>query len=276
MRSRHAAMIALALAATIGSKAVAQDSKIPEFAKKLPEFRSAEPILKFNGKDLAGFYAFTKTHGYEDPQKVFTVVDGQIRASGEDFGGLATGGNFSDYHLVVEWRWGEKTWGKRAKAARDSGILLHCIGPDGASGGQWMESIECQLIEGGCGDFILVNGRTRPKMTNEARVDAAKQIYFEKGAPAVERDRGRINWWGRDPGWKDVLDTRDRLNIEKAPGEWNRTEVICDGGRIVVLMNGVLVNEGTNASPSEGKIQFQSEGAEIFFRKIEVRPLIKK
>ena len=112
-------------------------------------------------------------------------------------------------------------------------------------------------------------------MTNEARVDAAKQMYFEKGAPAVERDRGRINWWGRDPGWKDVLGTRDRLNIEKPPGEWNRTEVICDGGRIVVLMNGVLVNEGTNATPAEGKIQFQSEGAEIFFRKIEVRPLVR-
>jgi hypothetical protein len=44
----------------------------------------------------------------------------------------------------------------------------------------------------------------------------------------------------------------------------------------VVLMNDLVVNEGTAASPSEGKIQFQSEGAEIFFRKIEVRPLIKK
>jgi hypothetical protein len=46
-------------------------------------------------------------------------------------------------------------------------------------------------------------------------------------------------------------------------------------GRITVLLNGLLVNEGTAASPSEGKIQFQSEGAEIFFRKIDVRPLIR-
>ena len=39
-----------------------------------PTSRSGEPILKFNGKDLTGFYAYTKDHKYEDPKKVFTVV----------------------------------------------------------------------------------------------------------------------------------------------------------------------------------------------------------
>ena len=247
----------------------------PSFAKEVPASRSGEPILRFNGRDLAGFYAFTKSHGYEDPQGVFTVRDGLLRVSGEDYGGLATGGSFSDYHLVVEWKWGERTWGSRAKAARDSGILLHCTGPDGASGGMWMESIECQLIEGGCGDFILVNGRGRPSLTSEARTGPDGQPYFEKGAPALTKDRGRINWWGRDPAWRDTLGFRGRRDVERPAGEWNRTEVFCDGDRIVVLVNGLVVNEGTKASRPEGKIQFQSEGAEIFLRKIEVRPLIR-
>jgi hypothetical protein len=275
MRLQHAAALALAffpLARPVG----AQEAEIPAFAKARPQFRSGEPIFRFNGQDLAGFYVYTHGHGYEDPQKVFTVKDGQIRASGEDFGGFATGGNFSDYHLVVEWKWGEKTWAKRAKAARDSGILLHCIGLDGAVSGHWMESIECQLIEGGCGDLLLVGGRGKPPLTNETRIGPDKQPYFQKGGTAAVRDRGRINWWGRDPAWKDVLGTQDKLGVEKPTGEWNRTEVICDGDRIVVLMNDLVVNEGTAASPSEGKIQFQSEGAEIFFRKIEVRPLMKK
>jgi Domain of Unknown Function (DUF1080) len=275
MRPRLAPL-ALILVTTLALAAPVQDADVPSFAKEVPSIRSGEPILRFNGRDLAGFYAFTKSHGYEDPQRVFTVVDGLLRVSGEDYAGLATGGSFSNYHLVVEWKWGEKTWGNRVKAARDSGILVHCIGPDGAAGGQWMESIECQIIEGGTGDLLLVGGRGHPRLTCEARTGSDGQPYFEKGAPAVARDRGRINWWGRDPSWKDVIGFRGKRDVEKPTGEWNRTEVICDGGRITAIVNGLLVNEGTAASPTEGKIQFQSEGAEIFFRKIEVRPLIRR
>jgi hypothetical protein len=269
------ATLALILAATAPASP-AQEAEVPPFARDRPAIRSGEPVLRFNGRDLAGFYTFTKGHGYEDPQQVFTVRDGLLRVSGEDFGGLATGGSFSDYHLVVEWRWGEKTWGDRARAARDSGILLHGTGPDGAAGGQWMESIECQLIEGGCGDLLLVGGRGRPSLTCEARKGPDGQPYFEKGAPAVARDRGRINWWGRDPAWKDQLGFRGSRDVERPPGEWNTTEVICDSDRIVAMVNGLVVNQGTAARPAEGKIQFQSEGAEVFFRKIEVRPLIRR
>ena len=121
---------------------------VPAFARERPEIRSGEPVLAFNGKDLNGFYVWTKPHGYADPKGVFTVHDGMIHVSGEEFGGFATGGNFRDYHLIVEWKWGEQTWPPREKASRDSGILLHCVGADGAVGGTWMESIECQIIEG--------------------------------------------------------------------------------------------------------------------------------
>ena len=38
-------------------------------------------------------------------------------------------------------------------------------------------------------------------------------------------------------------------------------------------MNGKLVNEGSSAFPSSGKILLQSEGAEVFFRKIKLFPL---
>ena len=60
-----------------------------------------------------------------------------------------------------------------------------------------------------------------------------------------------------------------------AAGEWNRMEVICDGDAITNILNGYVVNVGTGSSLTQGKIQFQSEGAEVFFRKIEVRPLLK-
>ena len=129
---------------------------VPSYAKDVPTVRTGEPVLQFNGKDLTGFYSYLHDSKYDDPKKVFTVKDGVLVISGEDFGGLTTREEFRDYVLIVEWKWGERTFGSRKRNARDSGLLLHCVGPDGAAGGYWMESQECQIIEGGCGDFIMV------------------------------------------------------------------------------------------------------------------------
>lgn len=244
-------------------------------AEDRPKVESGRPVFAFNGKDLTGFYTYTRDHGYGDPNGVVSVVDGVIRISGREFGGLVTCGNFADYHLVAEWKWGGKTWPPREANSRDSGILLHCVGPDGAAGSGWMESIECQIIEGGCGDFILVAGRGRPSLTCETRTGADRQLYYEKGGKAVTRDSGRFNWWGRDPAWKDVLGFRGKADVERPAGEWNRIEVVCDGNTITNIVNGVVVNVGTGSSLTQGKILFQSEGAEILFRTIEVRPLVR-
>ena len=48
-----------------------------------------------------------------------------------------------------------------------------------------------------------------------------------------------------------------------------------EGDRLVYFFNGVKVMEGTKVWPSSGRILFQSEGAEIFFRRIELHPLNK-
>ena len=138
-----------------------------------------------------------------------------------------------------------------------------------------MESIECQINEGGCGDLLMVGGLGKPSLTCETRVGPDKQLYFEKGGQPVTLNGGRFNWWGRDPAWKDVLGVRGPRDVEKPAGEWNNMEVICDGDTITNIVNGFVVNVGTKSSLTMGKIQFQSEGAEIIFRKIEIRPLIK-
>jgi hypothetical protein len=255
--------------------AASQAQGIPSFARELPAVRTGDPILQFNGKDLSGFYTYLHDHKREDPSKVFTVHDGMLHISGEEWGGLTTRDEFQDYHLIAEWKWGERTWGERKSRTRDSGILLHCVGPDGAASGNWMQSHECQIIEGGCGDFIMVAGLKKPSLTCETRVGPDGQLYFEKGGKPVTRSSGRFNWWGRDPSWKDVLGYRGARDVEKPAGEWNRMEVICDGDSITNIVNGYVVNVGTKSSLTKGKLIFQSEGAEIIFRKIEIRPLIK-
>jgi hypothetical protein len=247
----------------------------PSFARDLPRIKTGELLFAFNGKDLTGFYSYLHDHKYDDPSKVFTVRDGMLHISGEEFGGLTTRGEFHDYHLIVEWKWGERTWGKRKEKARDSGILVHCVGADGAASGNWMQSQECQIIEGGCGDFILVPGGEKPSLTCEVRMGVDGQLYFEKGGRPVTRNSGRYNWWGRDPDWKDIRGFRGKRDVEKATGEWNRMDVICDGGSITNIVNGYVVNAATRSSLTKGKIMLQSEGAEIIFRKIEIRPLIE-
>jgi hypothetical protein len=267
---------ALALSILHAGTAIADSPpEVPSFAKDLPQVKTGDPIFRFNGSDLTGFYTYTKENKYNDPNHVFTVQDGMIRVSGEEWGGFATHDEFRDYHLIVEWRWGDKTWGSRKDRARDSGILLHCVGPDGAASGQWMESQECQIIEGGCGDFIIVGGRERPSLSCETRVGPDKQLYYEKGGKLVTRNSARYNWWGRDVQWKDQLGFRGRNDVEKPAGQWNRMEVFCDGDTITNIVNGLVVNAATGSSLTKGKILFQSEGAEIFFRKIEIRPIVK-
>jgi hypothetical protein len=275
MTAPRVAASALLMAGLALGASPQSSGEVPSFARDVPTIRSGEPIFQFNGKDLSGFYPFVRNRAREDPNKVFTVRDGMICVLGQEFGGLTTRDEYHDYHLVVEWRWGERTWAPRKDKTRDSGILVHCVGEDGAAGGNWMESQECQIIEGGTGDFIMVPGKHKPSLTCETRVGPDKQLYFEKGGKAVTRESGRFNWWGRDPSWKDVLGFRGTRDIEKPAGEWNRMEVVCDGDSITTILNGYVVNIGTKSSLTRGKILFQSEGAEILFRKIEVRPLIK-
>jgi hypothetical protein len=248
----------------------------PSFARDVPNVRTGEPVLQFNGKDLSGFYTYLHDSKYKDTKGVFSVKDGMLNISGEEFGGLTTRDEYHDYVLIVEWKWGERTFGSRKRAARDSGLLLHCVGADGAAGGNWMESQECQIIEGGCGDFIMVSGKgNKPSLTCETRLGPDKQLYYEKGGKSETRDSSRFNWWGRDPRWKDVLGFRGARDVEKPVGEWNTMQVICDGDTITNIVNGNVVNVGTKSSLTKGKIIIQSEGAEIIFRKIEIRPLVK-
>jgi len=233
----------------------------------------------FNGKNLDGWYTFVQNRGRDiDPKNVFTVQDGMIRISGEEWGGITSNEEFENYRLIVEFKWGGKTFAPRLENARDSGILLHSVGEDGASDGIWMHSIECQVIEGGTGDFIVVgDGSKEFSITSPIAPEKQGSSYiFQPDGELATINGGRINWYSRDPNWKDVIDFRGAQDVEKPLGEWNKVECVVDGNKITIFLNGILVNHAFNVKPSKGRIQIQSEGAEIFFRKVELRPLAKK
>ena len=247
----------------------------------------AKPVTnKVNVLDLVrnGAVEFNLNPGADitdPPQQVFQMKDKMLHISGRGYGYMATKEIFNDYHLVVEFKWGSKTWGKRAKCARDNGILVHAYGPHGAAGGTWIASFEAQIIEGGMGDIIIISPELKDgtqltsSLTSEIKLDRDGEKRWKRGAPRKTVTGGRINWEKRDPDWRDVLDYRGANDLDAPAGEWNRLEVIAKGDTLRYIFNGQTVNEAFNASPSEGRICIQTEAAEMIVRRFELWPLNK-
>jgi hypothetical protein len=207
----------------------------------------------FNGRDLTGFDTVLKKQGFNhDPDRVFQVEDGVLHISGSEFGYAITQTEYENYYLRAEFKWGTATYAPRAGQTRDSGILYHVTGPLNV----WPRAIEFQIQEGGTGDIWLVEG---PELTVRGKT-------VKKDWPCFDR-------FGKGP-FKDVTGYRDPVGeVEKPHGEWNVVELIADHDRVTYRVNGKVVNEGSGANPSRGRILFQSEGAEVFFRNIELAPL---
>jgi hypothetical protein len=262
-------VVVLLLVALVGSSAAAEP------APSTP----TERIDLLAGGNLSKWYTWLQDTKREDPRRVFTMVDGVLHISGDGLGCITTHEAFRDYHLVAEFKFGEKTFGDRAEKAKDSGILVHSFGEDGAYNGIWMRSFEAQVIEGGCGDFIVVRGAVPNAaelcLTAEVKTAADGQFIWQAGGERREFPRGRVNWFGRDPTWKDVRGFRGKNDVESPSGEWTRMDVVCDGATITNLVNGTVVNRAFDVRPSAGRIQIQTELAEIDYRKLELWPIGK-
>ena len=246
----------------------------------------------FNEHDLDGWDKFLATQeGSEplvtnvDPMSVFSVAnlngENVIHVTGEVYGAITTREEFTNFHFRVQFQWGLRRWPGRANVGRDSGILYCGIGlPNPRTG--WLTSVENNVMEKGVGQWWSVNGAIidvegewiTPEMElyvpykKEGRGE--KNIVWKRGAPRITASPGN----GITPP----------LDAEQVFGNWNTVEVVFWGGQCIRILNGhvnlVAVNprykEGDQWRPlTHGKIQLQSEAAEVFYRKAEVRPLDK-
>ena len=232
------------------------------FAITAPAFSAEQPSARlelFNGRNLDAFDTFLREKGLnKDPDGVFRVHDGTVHVSGTEYGYFVTKKEYENYHLKLEFKWGDATHPPRKDLARDSGILFHVVGPDQV----WPKSIEFQFIEGRTGEVILVGDGS--SLTRDGATKTRGQTKDTRFAR-----------FGQGP-WKGVVGFRSPENeVENPHGEWNTVELIADGDKVTYKVNGKVVNEGTGAKPSAGRILFQSEGAEVFFRNIELWPLKK-
>jgi hypothetical protein len=202
-----------------------------------------------------------------DSRRVFSVVvvDGApaIRISGEIYGALTTRAEYEDYHLRFEVKWGEKRWPPREDQVRDTGCCYHAVAPHGASYGFWMRSCEFQIQERDFGDFYsLADAIVDVEARRSNPADPKSDLVYEKGAPLVTGNTKRVI---------------KRADHERPRGEWNTMELFCAGSRSIHVVNGQVVmrlsgiRHPGDVPVTRGRLQFQSEGGEVFYRKIEMR-----
>ncbi len=239
---------------------------IPHKSSGIPGYENVEDVRK--GKPL----------GLGNLRNVYAVMieNGEpvLKITGEIFGSLATKSEYENYHLTFDVKWGEKRWEPRLEKLRNNGVLYHSIGEHGSGlWNTWMSSLEFEVEETNFGDFITINDSyVRAKCPASKREDG--EYYYD--SKAILRD---FCWKGFESGRCYAADH------EKPRGEWNTLELICYGDKATHIVNGKVVMEveqprffdGKSWIPmNKGKLQIQSEAAEVFYKNIKIKHIEEK
>jgi len=231
--------------------------------------QEAKEIQLFNGENLNGWNILIGRETFApDQQEIFTVKDGMIHVyptqeanSKQPFAGLVSKKSYENYHLTVEYKWGQKKFAPRQDAVRDAGVLVHVFNPNKI----WPSSIELQIQEGDTGDLWIIGCQASTKIGKDTFG------YNPKGQLATRPKnlKQKYSKFARSFSWEKP--------------EWNKVELIVKGDHAIFKVNGHIVNEainskkvkedGTTAPLTNGHILLQAEGAELFYRNIHLKPL---
>lgn len=252
----------------------------------------AGPAIElFNGRDLDGWDSWL---GYADPAHtfkpdpaptyglnqdrfgIFNVVqeDGApaIYITGKIWGGIVHRGSYGDYHLRLEYKWGNQRHAPREKLPPNNGLLYHSHGQPGSVYGSWTPAVEFEIMLGSTGMVVPVG--THVGIRTHAGHD-----------PDIIYPMRRFMPTGREvsvapPAWNMEAAT----DAERPVGEWNQLDLYVLGDRAIHVVNGVPVMElwglsrsdtpdGKPVPLTQGHLQLQSEGADIFVRRMTLTPI---
>jgi hypothetical protein len=252
---------------------------------------AGRPVRLFIGRDRSTWEPWL---GYRDPGKtyasppeaplgaggvgdVFKVVevDGRpaLYVSGRTWGSLVHTGDFANYHLRLQYKWGPGRWAPRERQPANNGLLYHTHGRRGSVFGTWSPSVEFEIMERSVGMAVRVGEQVRPKT-------------FAARDSTLSYPMRRFMLGGREveivsPAW-NVEAARD---VERPAGEWNTLDLYVVGARAVHVVNGVPVralhgiatvdSAGRRTPLTHGRIQLQSEGAETYFRDLVLTPITR-
>ena len=206
---------------------------------------------------------------------VFTVSEENgepvLRVSGEIYGCVFTKQEFANYHLRLKVKWGDKKWEPRTNLLRDSGVLYHSIGESGVDYWRsWMLSQELQIMEGHMGDYWSI--------ANSA-IDIRAFLPEGDMNPVASEKQPFIALGSGSSYGGFCLRSEDR---ESPKDQWTQIELICfedkslhivNGKVVMVLQNSRYIDGGKAVALTKGKIQLQSEAAEVYYKDIEIRKI---
>ena len=220
--------------------------QIPTFMKKIPIsllllLATYSCVLSqvslFDGKSLSGWYMDVPDLQKDSSlRRPFIVRDGLLVSLGTPGGHLISEKSYENYILEFEYRFAGKPG--------NCGVLVHASTPR-ALYGMFPKSIEVQMMHSNAGDFWCIQ--------EDIQVD-----------DMVKRRGPKENWGISEGKERRILNLTD--DSEKPLGEWNRMKIKCEGDRVTVWVNGVLVNDGYGATVQKGQIALQAEGAEVEFK----------
>jgi hypothetical protein len=250
-------------------------------------------VALFDGRTLDAWQAWL---GYADPSLTYrddpgaapigtgrdtaadfavSRIDGTpaIRVKGETWGSLVHRADLRDYHLRLQYRWGDRTWPPRIGMPPNNGLLYHTHGQPGEVFGTWRPSMEFEIMKGSTGMAVAVGGKVRARATAVADPSLiAPHLRFRVGGRRIDMVNGTPTW-----------NVEGATDAERPVGQWNTLDLYVLGDRAVHVVNGVPVMEvadiatigpdGSRRPLTHGHIQLQSEGAETWFRDITVEPI---
>jgi len=212
----------------------------------------------------------------KDPKEVFVFKkvkdENVLHISGEIYGALISKQEFENYHLKLQFKWGDKVWEPRLLRKRDSGILYHSQGSYTSFWNVWMASQEFQVQETDVGDYYgLVN--VLIDIPSEKKEGEKEFKYLKKG------DLNSFSSLQRFP----PNHCNKGFDNEKPHGEWNTLELICYEGTSLHIVNGKVVmalynskyrNAENQIVPlTKGRIQIQSEAAEVYYKNVQIKSI---
>jgi hypothetical protein len=162
-------------------------------------------------------------------------ADGILLCKGKPLGYLYTDKKYANFVLTLQWR--TPPGGKPG----NGGVLLRMTGKHKI----WPKSLEAQLNASDEGDFWGLDGYRLSGPTD--RLKTLDHPQFGK-----------------------LTNLKKTKWPVKTPGEWNLYEIVAQGPRITLKINGEEVNQASKCDLVAGPICLTAEGDEIHFRDIRL------
>ena len=206
-------------------------------ASRLPD----EWVDLFDGTDLEGWEVQfpPKNAEQSDPCWCPDPERKVLRNSGRTNNWIATVKDYQDFWLQLEWRFapgGQIRPNGAGVVVRSTGVHSKGLDPRG---------VQVKFINNDQLGGFMVFGTPLKSAKGEALGEGPNRLY-----PLVEAK-------------------------QKSIGQWNTCDVLCDGDKIMVRVNGEIVNRAEGARANPGRICLRSQNTEIEFRNVRIRAVPK-